>query len=695
MKRFFFSSRMQLISITFLVLLLHLLQIIWIKQDAFTHPYDVSYWRDRIEHSQWQLPASKRIIGDDGLFAYVGYRLVEGADFTFLNPETGPVGKYLLGFSILFTHTPATVSFLLGIGVLLLLYFLSLLFLKDTLLSLLLTVLFSFDPLFYSQVTGSWIDLPQLFFLLLFFVLLFYGLQKKYSSLFFLGSGIALGLFTAVKFPVLMPVLVFISLIVAAKSKQWQLVLLILVGFCCGFLLPYCPYLLHHSLREFLSLQKYIAAFYLKSQLKANHAALWLTLLLGKFPDIVSGKLLSYAEWWIVLPVVTIMSIGSGIWMMWKKYITLPLMAVSFYIFSACLIFSFIPFYPRYILLILPFFYLVTFYAVTTFSKKTAFISLVICIFVGVVTSMFYLAPHPQSILSNLSYNLSHGYFQDIYEEDIDNPYSTGLSREAFRSIAQKAFLDAEIVQVDIKQGKPRIIGSKMQIPITEIYHTRRLGEFREQKVLSLIQLNGAWKVQWNWNLVFNGFVPGDTIKEDIVVGKRGTIQDSKGNIIAEDSNGYLVSVIPSQIDTKREQEMLELFAQLSSVKAVKLQNDYLENPLANTPIPLFSSFTVWDENIVQKLKSYPGVVISTYPSRIYTTADPQSIDNTSSFEECCSRIYSSSTYHGISGAEKQYDKVLAGQDGGSLVLYDRKGIVVRAIVSRPPRDGRDVTVAL
>src|SRR6185295_1531050 len=62
----------------FLVFIVQCAQILFFKQALLLDKYDTSYWKDRYEHSQYQLPLSQRIIGDDGLFSYAGYRIAQG-----------------------------------------------------------------------------------------------------------------------------------------------------------------------------------------------------------------------------------------------------------------------------------------------------------------------------------------------------------------------------------------------------------------------------------------------------------------------------------------------------------------------------------------------------------------------------------------------------------------------------------------
>ena len=66
----------------------------------FLYHFDPIYWENTYYESQWNVPNSKRGIGDDGLYRYVGYRLVNNGENPFnINYEVPPLGKYTYGLS--------------------------------------------------------------------------------------------------------------------------------------------------------------------------------------------------------------------------------------------------------------------------------------------------------------------------------------------------------------------------------------------------------------------------------------------------------------------------------------------------------------------------------------------------------------------------------------------------------------------
>src|SRR5690348_11923929 len=100
--------------------LLQFVQILYFQRSFFTERYDATYWKDRFEHSQWELPLSQRIIGDDGIYAYAGYQMMHGVSIDATNANKPPVGLYLISLSIALFGNAAWLLFATGIATLVL-----------------------------------------------------------------------------------------------------------------------------------------------------------------------------------------------------------------------------------------------------------------------------------------------------------------------------------------------------------------------------------------------------------------------------------------------------------------------------------------------------------------------------------------------------------------------------------------------
>ncbi|MDP3998069.1 MAG: NTF2-like N-terminal transpeptidase domain-containing protein [bacterium] len=696
----FFKKRNPFIIFCLAIFFLQLGQLLYFKRNVFFTPYDISYWKDRFEHSQWQLPLSKRGIGDDSLFSYVGYQLINGADPAGVNAETPPVGKYLIGFSIAIFKNPVYYAFFFGIGTIFLYHLVLKNFFKEGKILLFLPALIFLDPLFFSQLFPSWLDIVQLFFLLanLTLFLKFSQTPKNKKSLgLIIASGVTLGLFAESKLPILLPAVLLLEIIYLLSKRFLKESVIFLSAIIAAIILSYGRYfLLGHSLIDFIKLQKYIIFFYLQSKLDIHVGAIWSTLIWGKFPDIATGEPIFINEWWIFWPIVTFLGVGAAFFYLLRKKTPVALRGLSIFLLSTLLIYTFIPIYPRYLLTILPFLYLFSGYVIYQLAGKTTqkIIFTTVLLYGSVHTTLFFLAT-PDPFLKNFYHNLSHQYFQDIYQENLTKNDRFRVSREEFHLIAKNALQQATIKSVDVKEEERIIpkIGNKGLIKLNLTYKTQDLGVFSERKIIELIKENSQWKIKWNWDIILNEFQPGYIVETEMILGKRGKILNGQGKILAQDIQGYLISVNPEKIDTRKEKEMLDLIGEIGYKPPVNLQNAYLENIPPETDVPLVTSYLPLPEEVRKTLLAFPGLTITDYPSRVYKNMDPKSIDNTS-FEECCTRIYSSYNYHGIFGPEKEFDKNLSGSSGGRILMKGKDGRVIRIISEKPPKNGEDIKLS-
>ena len=58
---------------------------------------------------------------------------------------------------------------------------------------------------------------------------------------------------------------------------------------------------------------------------------------------------------------------------------------------------------------------------------------------------------------------------------------------------------------------------------------------------------------------------------------------------------------------------------------------------------------------------------------------------------ECCYLLYSTTSYNGTSGPEKEFDDILKGVNDGRLTIKDSHGNIVRTIINVQKKEGGDV----
>ncbi len=336
------------------------------RGDIFTK-FNSAYWTQRYNESQWVVPNSKNSIGDDGLYIYAGYRYMQGDDPSLLNAELPPLGKYLVGFFEITTGYVGIFSVFFSFFALVLLYIFNRVVFKSSLLAILPVMLFSFEPLFIEQIRAPYLDMVYLCFLLLGFI---FFLKKKYIL-----TGIALGAFMAIKSPFLVIVVygaMFVWLLLA-RQLSFKKSLAMVLPAAGVFFLSYIAIFSHgHNLLYFFKVQKYIVHFY-SSGAKAVLGAVFPMLLNGTWYTWF-GPMQKVGEWtyaWSISFVGAV--IALVIWFRKSNSAMLfQLLWVVLYLIFLCIT----PLFARYLLLLLPFLYNLSIWALSVAIKPKSFLAL-------------------------------------------------------------------------------------------------------------------------------------------------------------------------------------------------------------------------------------------------------------------------------------------------------------------------------
>jgi predicted membrane-bound dolichyl-phosphate-mannose-protein mannosyltransferase len=240
------------------------------------------------------------------------------------------------------------------------LYILSKIIFRDTVLALIPVMLLSSEALFFTQLRAPFLDCVYLGLLIFIFI---FVIKEK-----FILANIFLGLMAATKSSsstfLLVPAVIIVYLFYMKDYREIKKFLIFLPVSILTFLLTYIRYFfLGHNIREFLGLQKWILNFY-ESGAKGNPLAVWQIILSGKWPNWF-GPVQNVTEW-------TILWSLSLIALLYYLYRVLPRRRqykstlLGFWVVAYLIFLTFVPVWPRYLLLILPFMYIL---AVWVLSK--------------------------------------------------------------------------------------------------------------------------------------------------------------------------------------------------------------------------------------------------------------------------------------------------------------------------------------
>ncbi|MEK7577371.1 MAG: NTF2-like N-terminal transpeptidase domain-containing protein [Patescibacteria group bacterium] len=677
------------------LLISYLLLIVFSNRGLFFSTFDAVYWQDKYEHSQWKLPLSVRTLGDDGLYLYEGYRLMHGGDPTLLNAEVPPLGKYLIGITNALFGNPYWFGFIVNLGILTCVFLLTKRLTASTMFSSLAILLLATDPLFTNQYALTMLDSLQALFLLIYCLLIIKSTdQKKGILLWPTLAGLSLGFFSETKFPLLVPIPLLLGIWQLWRhTKSITSIVMLGVGLITGYLLPYIQYFLHgHSFLEWLKVQKWIVSFYLSSKIIPTYGSVLTNLTVGYYQNIFSRIWLISPHWSPVWPVLLI-TLLTGLFRARKNTPTLFITLLTLGIIG---FYTIIPFWTRYIVLILPFLYLLFIFAIQAIKPKIGIFISMVFVTANVLWSLPTFFPTPDGMFSLFTYSWKNNFFADMYE-DITPESKANWSRIAFREFGLNTVYDGEIEKVEIHYDAPTIsrFATTASVPIRVTYVTRHLGPFDVETTIPLKKVNNRWTVVWDWSLYLPDLSESTHLKTTVIEGKRGEIIMSDKGKLANDFQSFLISVTPKDIDPVNESTLLLLFEELfdRKVLSVYFHQRIYGNTLSIRPIPIGVLPRVLVPEEVKQLTGYSGVTLTPHIGRRILYSDFIKVGNVGNAHvfECCSWLYTTGLYDGTEGLEKDKNILLKGENGGTLILKDEKDATLHTFIQKTKKDGGNV----
>lgn len=209
------------------------------------YKFEPKYWENLYYESQWNIPNSKRVIGDDGVYRYIGYRLVNGENPFNVDYWVPPFGKYLYGIGTKYLSNPLFISLLFYLFLVYVFIKLCKEILPKKLIPISL-IIFLLNPFVVSEIKNTMLDLP-LTLLLTSSLLFFIKYIKSEKNTNFYLSIILLGLAVGTKPPFFVAAYALSFGIFLLNKHQFKKILLLPVLMLMGYVLAYFfPYFIHH-----------------------------------------------------------------------------------------------------------------------------------------------------------------------------------------------------------------------------------------------------------------------------------------------------------------------------------------------------------------------------------------------------------------------------------------------------------------
>lgn len=344
-------------------------------------PHKNLYWgvsyMDNFEHiekvyynSQYVQENPSGWIPDEIVNAYAGVKYIQGTPPILITPDTPPLGRYLIGLSVILTNNPNYSVLLFTILMYYLLYVAGKSVYKYKTTALLLPLMVSLEPLIRNQLVYTpLLDTFQVAFLLLCLIFFNRALVKNARVyLWFSLASAMLGLFISTKFfatGVTIIIACYVVLLINKRLKDMVRLTVVLPIAILVLLSTYSAvFTLGYSLREFLGIQRWVYDYH-KSQLILPFT-IWPLLYLNKwYVWWGDTPVISDDHWRISWPVITSLTlIATPLYYLKKVTGSISIQIYMVWSVVYLLFFSLGQVTSRYLIILIPILYLVSLYII-------------------------------------------------------------------------------------------------------------------------------------------------------------------------------------------------------------------------------------------------------------------------------------------------------------------------------------------
>jgi predicted membrane-bound dolichyl-phosphate-mannose-protein mannosyltransferase len=464
--------------------------LLYFSRWAFVEKLNLDYLEEFYLDSQWKNPRSKRIMSDNELYQYAGYKYLKGEDLFLINPEVPPLGKYIYGVSIIVFNNPYYASLTLFVLAFVAYYFLITKLVKNEQHQFIAFLLYLLSPLVFQQITRSMLDLPLLLFFLLHINFIIRIGEKKSQNkniLLTVLAGISLGFFAASKFPVYVPFILLADLIYLFKEKKLIYSIPIMFVTAIMYTLMFLPYFLKgNSFYSWIKAELWTIDFYSGGRAKEHVLSKILGLFTGFVLYIHSNRGIERIETWsITWPAAII----TGIFFMKKNFLknkSNQLFYIQFLFVELLLFLLIFDFAPRYFLAILVLG--ITFIVIEVPRKLLRALISIVCI-----QAVIFVRSGPSSDLKFIIERWEGQYYKDLYFFT-NRDYRNSIDFRSFNRKLQESmdYKPSVNIAVDPSTIFDNRVSGKIEIRNSENMELKFVGD------INFIREHNKWKLVWD-----------------------------------------------------------------------------------------------------------------------------------------------------------------------------------------------------
>jgi hypothetical protein len=331
-----------------------------------------------------------------------------------------------------------------------------------------------------------------------------------------------------------------------------------------------------------------------------------------------------------------------------------------------------IAFWPRYLLLITPFFVLLV--VKFLFEHRVAKVMTVLFFPVLIGQTLWLFSPQPHRAIAGFYAHFEDGLFQDLYFQLSSKSRPKGTSSDFWRKNIQVRDQLA-VYENDVAVAERFVWPWEMtvRLPMRVTYHTN-IGEVAHKTELLMRREHGKWVVDWEWGYLLPGYRPEAVIEKVLIEARQGNLQTESGEILSRPSERQFVYALPGEVTDYDAME--HLLAPIVNENRFMISKKLKENSPADRWVGLGFVWHGADRGVVATVCRQKAV-------RCVTLID----------RSIAEKYVSSEKVQSVLKLEKKYAAELRGQNGGQIALRfpDQS---IREVYSRAATDGHNVIVS-
>ncbi len=513
--------------------------VLFFSREVFYYQYEPEYYENLYYQSQWNVPQSTRGISDGELYKFVGYRLTQGENPFYINYEIPPLGKHLYGIAERLIGNPFWISLGLYLGSIGVFYLLAKQLFAKQKTRLMSLLLLSTTPFIATQIKETMLDLPLMFMYLThtYFIIRYFKTDKLIGLL---PAAVFLGLATGVKPGVYTPFVLLLDLVFIYWHKKDLKELFLYIPFTfAGYVLAFASYFIRHpNPFPWLRLHEKPLKFYLSSQHSVEYLNQWKGIFLNIYQGWWQpGKTMSLGDWSPLLPVGVISALIVAFQSFKKK--NKPWLYLSLLTFVFLIVNTFVPFWGRYLMPIIPLFVLLSVYLFK--NRKWLIVLLILLNLPFMYSSMVKkdLTGHTQAVARFISTRAYRELYRSISHQDISKIPETEFIQPIEGFLDQLSTRDVQVKITDLKIKKNQATAQY------EITYQTRFGPLTNKKDFQFEKIRNQWKLIWDWDYIWTGFTPQSELVIDEGTIPVTRLENSSGELIASRGQWQTVYAIP------------------------------------------------------------------------------------------------------------------------------------------------------